>query len=324
MATRSPYLERVAAELRQRPSLSFVPDRDLEEPEGVAERGGGPRVAFVGFPSDYSLGFLLGLLDLDVEPAAIVTSPGAHPAILGENALSRIARHLDVPLIRAWRVNDEHSRLELSALDLDAAVMASFDQIITAPTLGIPRHGFLNVHPSLLPAYRGPEPVYWVIADGAARTGISLHRAVAKVDAGPVLAQAPVDVRGDDNAGTLTRRLVDAGTACLGKALTALLADAPGEPLDVAAGSYRPSVGHRRLDSAASAVEAERMVRAGMPNMPAWTEVSGRPVYALRASLGGTGEGPRLTFPDGTLTIDEMAATCHCHHDVAECPHRSV
>ena len=62
--------------------------------------------------------------------------------------------------------------------------MASFDQIVGARALALPKHGWLNVHPSLLPAYRGPEPVYWAIADGVAVTGISMHKAAPKVDSG--------------------------------------------------------------------------------------------------------------------------------------------
>src|SRR6202521_4526269 len=100
--------------------FSFIPDRDLPPPEDTVESGGGPTVIFAGFPSDYSLGFLLALLELDVRLAGIVTSPGAHPAILGDNALSRIADHLNIPLLRAWRINDEHSRFAIDELGLDA------------------------------------------------------------------------------------------------------------------------------------------------------------------------------------------------------------
>jgi methionyl-tRNA formyltransferase len=323
MATRSAYLDKVARELGGRPSLTFIPDRDLPPADGVAEIGGGPRVAFVGFPSDFSLSFLLALLAEDVTVAAIVTSPGAHPSIVGDNALSRIAEHIGAPLIRAWRINDEHSRLDLQRLDLDAAVMASFDQIVNARTLAIPRHGFLNIHPSMLPAYRGPEPVYWAIADGAESTGITLHRAVPKFDAGPVLAQVAVPVKDTDTAGTLTRRLVDAGTVLVGFALRGLLADSPGKPIDPAAGSYRPSVGHRALHTAGSVAEAEHMVRAGVPNMAAWAEVAGHSVYVLRATAGA-GDGPRLRLPDGELVLVETAPTCGCHHDVEDCPHRAA
>jgi methionyl-tRNA formyltransferase len=328
VSTSSAYLDGARYQLMARRSFSFTPDRDLPEPPSEpAITGSGPRILFVGFPSDYSLAFLFGLLRLDVHVCGIVTSPGAHPAILGENALSRIAGHLHVPLLRTWRINDDHSRLDIAALRPDAAVMASFNQIVHSPTLRIPRHGFMNIHPSLLPRYRGPEPVYWAIAEGAPTTGISLHRAVAKVDAGPVLAQTEVPIDPRDTSGTLTRRLVAAGLDLLGDAVAALLGDAPGVQPDLHAGSYLPSVGHRRLDEAESAAAAERMVRAGVPNMPAWTRIDGRAVYVLASTVVGPTTAPppgipRLSLAGGDLALLQTSPSCHCHHDVEDCPHR--
>ena len=328
VGTISPYLDAVRETLMSRSSFSFTPDRDLPAPPARrADTGAGPRLIFVGFPSDYSLAFLLGLLRLDVRVCGIVTSPGAHPAILADNALSRIADHLGVPLLRTWRINDEHSRIDITALRPDAAVMASFNQIVHAPTLRIPRHGFMNVHPSLLPQLRGPEPVYWAIAEGAPRSGITLHRAVPRVDAGPILAQAEVRIDPLDTSGTLTRRLVGAGLPLLGEAVATLLAGTPGVQPDLKAGSYRPPVGHRRLDEAPSAAVAERMVRAGVPNMPAWTVLKGRVAYILAARIraggaAGPDRAPHLSFPDGDLLLLSTSASCHCHHDVENCPHR--
>src|SRR5260221_3291726 len=207
MPVTSPYLDHVREQLWSRQSFSFIPDRQLPEPDGTPIRSDGarpPRLLFAGFPSDYSLAFLLALLDLDVDLGGIITSPGAHPAILGHNALSRIADHLDIPVLRLWRVNDEHARTDIAALDPDAVVMASFDQIIGARALALPRHGWLNIHPSALPLYRGPEPVYWTIADGEPTAGITLHRAAPRFDAGPVLAQRIIPVGPDATAGTLT------------------------------------------------------------------------------------------------------------------------
>lgn len=324
MPTESAYLDAVERALWARASFSFHPDRRLSDPEGQARRpGGGPRVVFTGFPSDYSLAFLLALFHLDVDVVGIVTSPGAHPAILGTNALSQIADHLGIPLLRLWRVNDEHARQDLAALAPDAVVMASFDQIVGARALAIPRHGWMNIHPSLLPAYRGPEPIYWTILEGVTETGITLHRAVPRFDAGPVLARRVVAVRPDDTAGTLTRRLCAAGVEALPEAVARLVADEEGEPIDADAGSYRPSVGHRRLDQAPSAVVAERMVRAGVPNMPAWTVLDGRPTYVLASRLvPRCNGGPCLCYPDGCLELVQTALACGCHHDEVHCPHR--
>ena len=327
MAVHSEYLEHARRELWVRPLFTFIPDRDLPATTSTVDPGAGKRVAFAGFPSDYSLAFLLALLDLEVRLCGIITSPGAHPAILGENALSRIADHLGVPLLRAWRINDEHSRMQLAEMEPELVVMASFDQIVGNRALVLPRRGWLNVHPSYLPEYRGPEPVYWAIADGATETGVTLHRAVPKFDAGPIIAQAPVPIEAGDNAGTLTRRIVAAGVKLLPHAVDGMLVGTPGVVPDLAQGSYRPAVGHRDLRGAATAAEAERMVRAGFPNMLAWVEFDGVPCYVSGARLvvgGGAGSGPVLQYPDGGLELTTTAPTCGCHHDVADCPHREV
>jgi methionyl-tRNA formyltransferase len=327
MAVSSPYLEAARRDLWARQVFTFIPDRLLPPPSGTPQRrGDGARVLFAGFPSDYSLAFLLALLDLDVELAGIITSPGAHPAILGDNALSQIADHLDIPILRLWRVNDEHARKDVGDLDPDAVVMASFDQIIGARMLALPRHGWLNVHPSPLPRYRGPEPVYWTIADGAEEAGITLHRAVPRFDAGPILAQRVFPLGPDETAGTLTRRLCAAGVEALPEALDKLLRDDPGVPLDLSQATYRPSVGHRNLRLASSAVQAERMVRAGVPNMPAYAEIDGRPVYVLAARLVDAGAHPAgdLRWDDGALQLVETRDACGCHHDLPDCPHREA
>jgi methionyl-tRNA formyltransferase len=280
-------------------------------------------VLFAGFPSDYSLAFLLTLLELDVSVVALLTSPGAHEAILGDNALSRIADHLGIPLLRAWRVNDEHTILDLAALELDGVVMASFDQIVHSRALAVPKHGWMNIHPSALPARRGPEPVYWTIADGDPVAGITLHRAVPKVDAGPMLAQRTTAVSAEDTSGTLTRRLCELGRGALEGAVNALLGDSPGEPIDLAGATYAPSVGHRHVDGAPSAAAGLRLVRAGVPNMPAWTVVDGRVSYVLRAHLGPPQDGrPVVEFADGVIVLDQLRPECGCHHNLVSCPHR--
>jgi methionyl-tRNA formyltransferase len=323
VATVSPALDDARDTLWERTEFSFIPDRDMPALSGTAQPSKGPRVLFAGFPSDYSLSFLLALLELDVEVVGLLTSPGAHEAILGDNALSRIADHLGVPVLRAWRVNDEHSILDLTALRLDGVVMASFDQIIGSRALAVPHHGWMNIHPSALPARRGPEPVYWTIADGDPVAGITLHRAVPKVDAGPVLAQRTTEVSADDTSGTLTRRLCELGTAALNEAVTRLLDDWPGDPIDMTGATYAPSVGHRHVDAAPSADAGLRMIRAGVPNMPAWTLVDARVAYVLAAHRGAPAEGqPSIVFADGEIAIDELRKQCGCHHNLVSCPHR--
>jgi methionyl-tRNA formyltransferase len=323
VGTRSEALDRVRETLWARPEFSFIPDRDVAPLEGRASPTTGRRVLFAGFPSDFSLAFLLAVLGLDgIEVVGLLTSPGAHPAILGDNALSRIADHIGVPLLRSWRVNDEHTLLDLAALDLDAVVMASFDQIIGPRALALPRHGWMNVHPSALPARRGPEPVYWTIADGDPVAGITMHRAVPKVDAGPILAQRTLAVADDDTSGTLTRRLSELGTGIIAGAVERLLADEAGDPIDLSGATYAPSVGHRHIDTAESVTAALRMIRAGVPNMPAWTTLGGVVTYVLSGHGGPPQPGrPAIELSDGVVVVDAFREQCGCHHNLVICPH---
>ena len=323
MATTSPALDVVRDNLWRRSEFSFIPDRDLAPLPGTATTTAGARIVFAGFPSDYSVAFLLRLLRLEgIQVVGVLTSPGAHEAILGHNALSRICDHAGIPLLRAWRVNDEHTLLDLTALRPAAVVMASFDQIIRMRALEIPPHGWMNIHPSALPARRGPEPVYWTIADGDRIGGITLHRAVPKVDAGPILAQRTTEVDDSDTSGTLTKRLTQLGVDVLESAVTDLIDDAAGTPIDLSSGTYAPSVGHRHLDDAPNAVAALRMIRAGVPNMPAWTAIDGHPMYVRAAHAGMPSPGQHgLRLADGHIALDEVGDQCGCHHNLISCPH---
>lgn len=318
--TESDVLAAVEADLWARDSFSFIPDRTWPmPPDGPqAGNGTGPRVLFVGLPSDYSVAFLLALLRLPVQVVGIVTSPLCHPAVAAQNIFDTIGACAGVPVLRPARVNSAEGRQALAALDPDAAVMASFDQIVRADALAIPRHGWLNLHPSLLPAYRGPEPVYWAVAEAAPTAGITAHRAVPVFDAGPILAQRSAPVHPVDTSGTLARRLTEAGAAMLGDAVEALLRGDEGRVFDVDPSMYRPSVGHRLLSAAPTAVEAERLVRAGNPDLPAWTPGVAGPSYVLAARIVASGEGS-LRFPDGDLLVEAASAHCRCVPALGPC-----
>jgi methionyl-tRNA formyltransferase len=152
-----------------------------------------------------------------------------------------------------------------------------------------------------------------------------MHKAAPKVDSGPMLAQTAAPILPGDTAGTLTRRLVEVGMTLLPQAVDALLGDSPGIPIDMTTSSYRTSIGHRPLDEAGSPEEAERMVRAGTPNMLPWVMRDGRAAYvsAARVANGASPDGvPLLHFPSGDLLLLETMDTCGCHHNTNDCAHR--
>ncbi|MHB8393340.1 MAG: methionyl-tRNA formyltransferase [Candidatus Dormibacteria bacterium] len=327
----SPYIARVEEWLWEKEEFRMVPDMRIpfspDSPAPVSTSTDQPaRVGFAGFPSDYSLAILLSLLRSGVSLAGIATSLGANPAIAGENALSQLADHLGVPLLRLARVNDYDSLVALERLRTDLFVVASFDQILGQRALQLPKRGWVNVHPSLLPRYRGPEPIYWAIVNGELESGVSFQRVAEKIDAGPLLAQVRVDVRSDDTTGTLTRRVSETGAQGIPGVIGKALDGDPGRPMELSAGSYYTSVGHRRIDGVESVITADRLVRAGNPNMLAATSCGGRLCYVVRARLVALGEaalGPRLSYPDGDLILEETVDHCGCHHGepIGSCPH---
>ncbi len=309
-AARSGWLDRAAVQLWGRASFRMVPDLVLEEPprgRPAPAPAGAPRVVFTGFPSHYSVAILLGLLTTPVEVVGLVTSPGAHPAVAGHNALDQVAEHLDVPLLRLDRVNSPPALLRLRELGADLFVVASFNQILHDEALSLGELGWLNVHPSLLPAYRGPEPVYWAIVNDERTTGVTFQRIAREIDLGPALWQGATAIEPDDTNGTLTRRLTALAVPALADLVDRAVRGEPGTPLDPAAGSYHTSVGHRRLERAGAAVLAERWVRAGNPNMPAAAVIDGVERLVLEARVsppdGADRAAPRLRFPDGDLLI---------------------
>ena len=111
----------------------------------------------------------------------------------------------------------------------------------------------------------------------------------------------------------------------LPQALEGLMHNAAGIELDQSISSYRTSIGHRSLEEAASAEEAERMVRAGAPNMLPWVMRDGRAAYvsAARVANGSPVDGvPIVHFPTGDLLLLGTMDTCGCHHNTNDCAHR--
>ncbi len=120
---------------------------------------------------------------------------------LGELVGSRSTR-----VVQVASVNAPEAVEVLSALQPDLLLVAVFGQILKPAVLGVPRLGAVNVHPSLLPAYRGPNPVYWAVANGESRTGVTFHQIDEGIDTGDLLAQREVVVEPGDTESSLRRR----------------------------------------------------------------------------------------------------------------------
>jgi methionyl-tRNA formyltransferase len=212
---------------------------------------------------------------------------------------------------------------EILSLAPDLLVLADYGQIVPPALLELP-HGALNLHPSLLPRYRGATPIPAAILAGDAVTGITLMRMDAGLDTGPVIAQAREPLDGTETAPALEVRLAQIAGSLLAETLGPWLRDERTATTQSDAGAILTRPLRRedgRLDTARSAVDLERQVRAYIPWPGTFvdTEAFGRLIVesaTVGASADGDvpnrivadGDGLALTTSDGRLILGRVRA----------------
>ncbi len=201
------------------------------------------RVALFGSPA-----FALPTLEALVrhhDVALVVTQPDK-PAGRGLSvrapATAQRARDLGLRLEQPSRLRKNAEFEEaVRGLELDVAVTAAYGRILPASLLEVPRHGFLNVHASLLPKYRGAAPVQWALIEGESETGVTIMQTDVGLDTGAIRLQRRVPIAPSDDARTLLEALSQLGAEALLEALR-LLAEGtlPSSPQDDAAATLAP------------------------------------------------------------------------------------
>lgn len=152
------------------------------------------------------------------------------------------AHELGIALEQPRRVKGNqafHQRVR--ELELDLAVTAAYGKILPENLLEIPQHGFLNVHASLLPKYRGAAPIQWALIQGETTTGITIMQTDAGLDTGPIRWQRECVIEPEDTATTLFKKLADLGAEAITEALERLArGELPSTPQDDAQASHAP------------------------------------------------------------------------------------
>ena len=203
----------------------------------------------------------------------------------------------------------------------DLAVLADYGQIIPQAILDIPRHGILNVHPSLLPRHRGASPIPRRSSRAISETGVTLIAMDAGLDTGPIVAVDRWDLTGDETASELEARAAGAGAGLVSKSIGPWLRgeiDAHPQPSEGATLTRPLRREDGRLDPDRPAYLLERQVRAYQPWPGSFIETEAGRVIVWRASVdagtarlpppGTIGPGPdlRLATADGWLVLDEV------------------
>jgi len=271
------------------------------------------RVVYCGSPAD-AVGPLRALCKAGHDVTLVVTQPDRRRGRGSEvepSPVKREALRLGLPVRtpeRAREVTDE-----VRALEADVGVVVAFGQLLPLELLGATRSGFLNLHFSLLPRWRGAAPVERAILAGDRETGVCLMRLEEGLDTGPVYASRETAIGADETAGELRGRLVELGITLLIEALPAIGEVVPTPQSGVATYAEKLTVDEFRLDPARPAGDLARIVRAGNPRPGAWTRVGGRRLKVLRAhavpgdaAMGVIDDQARVGTSSKLLALDEV------------------
>jgi methionyl-tRNA formyltransferase len=222
------------------------------------------------------------------------------------------AEILGIP-VRTPRTMKHPAEIEaFRALNLDAAVVVAYGQILVQAVLDAPRLGCFNLHASLLPRWRGAAPIHRAVMAGDAETGVMVMRMEAGLDTGPVLSTYRTPVAAADTTGSLHDRLSVHGAALMVETLAALergdARETP-QPDDGATYARKLTNEETQIDWSRPAREVDCFIRGLSPWPGAWTTLNGERVKILKSELAqgegapGTAIGPRLDIACGAGAI---------------------
>jgi methionyl-tRNA formyltransferase len=260
------------------------------------------RVVFAGTP-EVALPALAAVADSAHELVGAVTRPDAPTGRgrrLAPSPVAEAAAALGIPVLKPGHPRDPDFQAALRELAPDVCPVVAYGALLPQSALDIPPRGWVNLHFSLLPAWRGAAPVQHAIWAGDDVTGATTFRIVKELDAGPTYGLMTETIRPDDTAGALLARLADGGAGLLVATLDGLadgsLEEREQSDDDV---SYAPkiTVDDARVDWSQPAAVIDRQVRACTPAPGAWTTYAGE-----RLKLGP------LTVADGSLPPGELMA----------------
>jgi methionyl-tRNA formyltransferase len=263
------------------------------------------RTVYLG-TSDFAVAVLRRLADSEHRPALVVTRPDAprgRGRRLAPPPVADAALELEIEVIQPAGVNSDEARAAIAAATPEAVAICAFGALIKEPLLS--EHPMFNVHPSLLPRWRGAAPIERAIEAGDRETGVSIMRPTAEMDAGPVCLQRSEPIHPEDDYGSLAARLQVLGGDMLVEALDTLppFADQPAEGVTLA---DKITADDRRLEPAQPAEALARRVRALSPHIGAFYEEDGGERlgvrWALPVAAGDIVQG-ELTAREGRLLL---------------------
>ncbi len=205
-----------------------------------------------------------------------------------QTEIEKISEKLKIPQIKVSDINNERSLSLIKKYQPELIIVADYNQILSEGLIKIPKFGILNIHPSLLPKYRGPSPIVSAVLAGEKKTGVSIIKINNKIDAGEILSQIEVRIKKNDTSKNLKKSLAIIGAALLTETVPYLIA---GEIVPVVQNEKYATTTKRfqKSDGKISGKESkemiDRMVRAFYPWPGVYQEIKGKKVFITKTHI---------------------------------------
>jgi methionyl-tRNA formyltransferase len=265
------------------------------------------KVVFAGTP-EVALPALEAVAQSSHELVGVVTRPDA-PAGRGRHLaaspVAERAEELGVPVLKPEHPRDPEFQEALRALEPDCCPVVAYGALLPESALQIPRHGWVNLHFSVLPHWRGAAPVQHAILAGDEVTGATTFRIVKELDAGPTFGLMTQTIRDDDTAGTLLAKLAEGGAGLLVATLDGIedgSLEARPQPTEGVSYAAKVLVEDAHVDWTDPALGVDRLIRACTPAPGAWTTYAGE-----RMKLGPVTVVDRDPIAPGVLEVTKNA-----------------
>ena len=275
------------------------------------------RIIYLG-TSDIAVPALKALIDSDQEVVAIVTQPDKSSG-RGKNIrfspVKEAALAAGLPVLQPEKIKEEEVQSELKQLRPDLFVVTAYSQKIPDEVIHIAPYGCINIHPSLLPKYRGAAPLIGAILNGEEVTGVTIMRIAAELDAGNILAQEELPIEPDDTLRTLEPKAAALGAKMLldviGQMEQGTLSEREQDP---AAATYMKTISKEagKIDFSEPAKRIRCQIRAFDPWPSAYTSLEGRTFKFWAADVV---ENTEDAEPGTVVFVDKKTLIVKCGED---------
>jgi methionyl-tRNA formyltransferase len=265
------------------------------------------RIVYLGTPAD-AVPPLRALHDAGHEIALVVTQPDrkrGRGGALVRSPVKAAAEELGLPVATPERAREVVDAVRATGAEL--GVVVAFGQILPSTLLEALPYGFVNLHFSLLPRWRGAAPVERAILAGDPETGVEVMAIETGLDTGPVFASARTPISPAETAGELHDRLVGIGTELLVRTVPKIPAGEPTPQAGEPTYAEKLTVDEFALDPSAPAEQLDRLVRAGNPRPGAWILVEGKRLKVWRGHVEGGRFVPDEVQPEGKRPMSYAA-----------------